>query len=146
MKKNSKQEESNETLKIIGGILLGSLFVYGIFHFISGGDNGLPTTNSPKENPSQEVIIVEGVQEVTLSWGKFNYAPEVITVKKDMPVRIKADLHRLDGCYRSLEIPAFGISKAFTERDDTLEFTPTKTGAFKFSCSMGMGSGTLQVT
>ena len=91
------------------------------------------------------VKVVNGIQEVTLSWGRFNYAPEVIKVKQGMPVKLTADLKRLQGCYRALEIPGMGISKYFRSGDDTLEFTPERTGTYDFSCSMGMGTGTLIV-
>lgn len=91
------------------------------------------------------VKILNGIQEVTLSWGRLNYVPEVIAVKKDMPVRITADTARLQGCFRSLTIPELGLRKNFNEKDNVLEFTPTKSGTFNFGCSMGMGRGTLIV-
>lgn len=92
-----------------------------------------------------EAREVDGVQEVTLSWGKLNYNPEVIKVKKGKPVRIIADTSRLAGCFRSFRIPDLGVQKSFTESDNTVEFTPQKTGTFGFGCSMGMGNGKLVV-
>lgn len=94
---------------------------------------------------SVQAEVVNGVQEVTLSWGKFNYNPQEIIVKKDIPVKLRGDMQRLQGCFRSVVIPEFGVTKVFTEANPLLEFTPTKTGVFKFSCSMGMGEGTLRV-
>jgi len=95
---------------------------------------------------STDVQVVDGVQQVTLSWGKFNYAPETIMLKDGVPARIIADTKRLQGCFRSIQIPDLGISKVFTESDNVLEFTPSKAGTFRFSCAMGMGAGTLTVT
>ncbi len=85
-------------------------------------------------------------QEIELSWGRFNYKPESITVKQGVPVRIKGDLTRLQGCFRSFVIPEFGVSTYFSSRNDVVEFTPTQKGTFRFSCSMGMGNGRLIVT
>ncbi|MBI5398585.1 cupredoxin domain-containing protein [Candidatus Woesearchaeota archaeon] len=88
---------------------------------------------------------VNGIQEASLSWGKLNYNPEVIKVKKGLPVRIIADTARLQGCFRSFRIADLEITKSFTETDNTVEFTPQKSGTFAFGCSMGMGAGRLVV-
>ncbi|MEK6867213.1 MAG: cupredoxin domain-containing protein [Nanoarchaeota archaeon] len=101
-----------------------------------------PTTTTATSNTVQEM---DGVQTVTLSWGKFNYNPETITVSVDKPVRIIADLTRLQGCFQSLVIPDLGIEHYFDEGSESLEFTPTKIGTYAFTCAMGMGKGTLVV-
>ncbi len=93
----------------------------------------------------EHVQIQDGVQVVTLSWGKLNYEPEVIRVKKDMPVRIIGDMKRLTGCYQIIVIPELDLKKTFTLFDDSLEFTPTKAGTYGFGCAMGMGGGQLVV-
>ena len=102
-------------------------------------------TEQSTENVAVEAKMVDGIQEVTLSWGKLNYNPQVIIVKKDVPVRITADVNRLQGCFRSLLIQEFKVRKSFPERDNTIEFIPNKAGDFPFSCAMGMGTGTLRV-
>src|SRR3990172_11958978 len=141
-----QKKQSNNIIHIVGGsILIAILFFGGISLFFSGPkvENKVTAAavSSVADAPSAETAkIVNGVQEVTLGWGKFNYAPEVITVKKEMTVRITADLQRLSGCFRSLQIPELGVSKQFTESDTVLEFTPKKTGTFTFNCAMGMGS------
>ena len=89
--------------------------------------------------------LVNGVQEVTLSWGKLNYDPQVITVKNGVPVKITGDLNRLQGCFRTIDIPAFSVAKTLTSRDNTIQFTPNRAGRFIFQCGMGMGSGVLVV-
>ena len=87
----------------------------------------------------------EGKQIVTLSWGKFNYDPEVIKVKANQPVKIVGDMNRLTGCFRSFEVPGLGIDESFTEQHNSIEFTPKKAGTYSFGCAMGMGKGTLVV-
>lgn len=89
---------------------------------------------------------IDGVQTVTLSWGKFNYNPETITVNANEPVKIIADLDRLQGCFQSLVVQDLGIEVYFDENNPSYTFTPAKTGTFAFSCAMGMGKGTLIVT
>ena len=137
------------------GIIIGTIsilaFVTAIF-FVAKAVQGNLTGNfvaEPKEEPAGEVVIKNGVQEVTLSYKKypegykFNYYPELIKVKKDMPVRIMSD-KSISGCYTSFNIPGLGIRHSFF-KDKVLEFTPKKTGEFTFSCAMSMGGGTLVV-
>ena len=101
--------------------------------------------NIDKENNAQTTDIIDGFQQVKLSWGKLNYEPSEIRLKNNIPVKIIADTNRLTGCYRSFNIPGLGLSKYFNEKDNILEFTPEKTGVFKFTCSMGMAGGKLIV-
>lgn len=103
--------------------------------------NSLSNNNLPVE----QKIADNEIQEVTLSWGKFNYDPEVIRVKANLPVRITADTVRLQGCFRAFVSPGLGLQKYFNENDKILVFTPTNKGTFDFSCSMGMGKGTIIV-
>ena len=85
------------------------------------------------------------VQEVTLTVQGGNYMPNPIRVKKGVPVRITADLSSVRGCASGIVIPEFGIRKTMRSGDNTIEFTPGKSGTFSFSCSMGMYRGTIIV-
>ncbi len=126
-----------KAIKIGAGILillLGVFFIKNLFQ-----EEEKVTTNAISTQNE------EGMQVFTLSWGKLNYNPEVITVKKGQPVKIIADTERLQGCFRSFQIPDLGIQKSFTEKDKEVIFTPEKEGEFTFGCSMGMGRGKLVV-
>jgi plastocyanin domain-containing protein len=96
-------------------------------------------------NDDQE-INVEGVeiQKIILSMKDYNYYPQTIKVKAVVPVSISLD-SSVVGCYRAFTIPELKISKNFRASSDTLEFTPTKKGTYKFACTMGMGTGTMIV-
>lgn len=82
-------------------------------------------------------------QEITLSFRDYNYYPQVIEVNKDIPVHITAD-KSISGCFTTFLIPDLGVKHSFL-KSRTLEFTPTKTGTFAFSCGMGMGTGKIIV-
>ena len=73
-----------------------------------------------------------------------NYYPSEIKVKANQPVSISLD-ESVTGCLRSFTIKEIGISKYVKTPAETIEFTPTKKGTFKFACSMGMGYGTIIV-
>ena len=52
----------------------------------------------------------------------------------------------LTGCPTlTFTIRQLGLAKRLTTPSDTLDFTPTQKGTFRFACSMGMGTGTLIV-
>ena len=127
----------NQYVKFFGVSLIIIILGFSILNFIKGDDS----KQVNKDDSVNPVNIVNGIQEVKLSWGKLNYNPEEIVVKKDIPVKITADMSRITGCYRSFNILGLGIYKYFKENDNTLEFTPEKAGNFRFSCSMGMGNG-----
>lgn len=126
---------NNKVVIGIAALLLLGIVIFSVKSMLSGA----PASNAPVT----QTTVQNG--EILLSWGKFNYVPEVITVKKGESVRIRADLQRLTGCYQSFVVPDLGITKYFSASDDVVEFTPEKTGTFVFTCRMGMGKGTLVV-
>lgn len=84
------------------------------------------------------------VQEVVLGMKNYNYFPETIEVNSGQPVRVRMD-SSAQGCFRDFTIRALGVKKYLANVDDYVEFTPNKPGTYTFSCSMGMGLGTLIV-
>ncbi len=84
------------------------------------------------------------VQKITLSMKNSNYYPNTIYVKVDQPVSITLD-SSVGGCYRSFTIRQFGVNEYSANPSQTIDFTPTQKGTFRFACSMGMGTGTIVV-
>lgn len=113
----------------------------------NGLQNGQSSQNpTAQTNPGSGLTFTSGdVQTVLLSIQNYNYYPQRIVVKKDRPVKITADLNSISGCYRSFQIPDLGVKHVFTQDDPSVQFVPDRTGEFKFSCSMGMGTGVIVV-
>jgi len=124
----------NTTISVVIAILVlaGGIFLY--------------TRNSIAENNSSENdgINTGETQKITLSMKNGNYYPNTITLKSNVPAEITLD-NSVAGCYRSFTIRDLGISKYSRSPSETIKFTPTQKGRFRFSCSMGMGTGTLIV-
>ncbi|MCE5342429.1 MAG: sulfite exporter TauE/SafE family protein [Eubacteriales bacterium] len=78
------------------------------------------------------------VQIITSTLASSRY-PD-ITVQVGVPVRwtINAPLGSINGCNNRMYIPAYNIEHTFTQGDNVIEFTPTETGTFPYSCWMGM--------
>ncbi|MBT3230988.1 hypothetical protein HN358_04410 [Candidatus Uhrbacteria bacterium] len=73
------------------------------------------------------------------------YQPSTLSVVKDVPVRWEIEGADFMGCANSLILSAFGVREYLYPGENVVEFTPTKTGQFTFSCSMGMVRGTMNV-
>jgi|SRR3989344_9380213 len=84
------------------------------------------------------------VQKVVLGTKDYNYYPNTIKVQAGKPVSITLD-KSVTGCLRSFTIKDLGVSKYAKNPSETIDFTPTKKGTFRFACSMGMGYGTIIV-
>ena len=107
------------------------LIIGGYFVFAQGSTiNGNVIGNY--DNAQVVKLRVEGSQ----------YIFEPSEVKKG-PIRIEGDIARMPGCSKSIIASGLGISKTLTTTNNLIEFTPDKSGAYNFACSMNMYQGTL---
>ena len=98
-----------------------------------------------KDNPGAVIGGGEGdYQKIVLGIKNYNYYPNTVEVKSNQSVRIYLD-KSVVGCYRSFTIRELGIAKYLKTPEEYVEFTPTTPGTYGFSCSMGMGRGTIIV-
>lgn len=95
---------------------------------------------------SQTTETVEGVQKVTIQVIDSGYSPNYIKVAKGTPVELTLQSDNVYSCALSFVFKEFNI-KTFLDSTDTqsFTFTPDKSGKFRFTCSMGMYSGVLEV-
>lgn len=128
----------NTTILAIMGIVILAVGVFIYFNSnVAQADinvNGNSNTDTNNEN----------AQKITLGIKNYNYYPDTITIKVDKPVEITLD-NSVVGCYRSFVVPEFRVNGYSANPSQKITFTPTKTGTFRFQCSMGMGRGTLIV-
>ena len=85
------------------------------------------------------------IQKVDLSVKDYNYFPQVINLKYNVPAEIVVDTSKVKGCLQSIVIPGFNVRKHVTPADNVIKFLPNTKGEFGFSCSMGMGFGKIVV-
>lgn len=86
-----------------------------------------------------------GVQEIKVTV-KGGYSPDVIVVKKDMPVRLNFYRDETSSCSEQVVFGDFGIARDLPAFQTTpIEFTPGKAGEFTFACGMNMLRGKLIV-
>ncbi|MBI2195954.1 MAG: sulfite exporter TauE/SafE family protein [Candidatus Levybacteria bacterium] len=92
------------------------------------------------------VRVIDGVQNVDLTITSGGYTPNVITVRKDKPVKLNLKSEGTYSCASAFRIPSLGISKNLQPNESySLSFTPKQVGKIAFTCSMGMYGGTIEV-
>ena len=122
--------DTTEILVMIGGI---ALILFVLWYFFGEREQVAAETN---ESGTQEV-------KVTVKGG---YSPDVIVVKKGMPVRLNFYRDETSSCSEQVVFGYFGIASYMPAFKTTpIEFTPDKTGEFTFACGMNMLRGKLIV-
>jgi plastocyanin domain-containing protein len=136
------------TKKFTSRMMTGSavlVVVLGMFMFSSGMslsgfafpsiDIGASGTSAQNTNTA---AAADGVQTITTVLSSGRYEP--ITVQKGLPVKwiIKAQAGTINGCNNKIVIPKYNIEKKLETGDNIIEFTPSETGTFAYSCWMGM--------
>jgi plastocyanin domain-containing protein len=119
--------DTMEIIVIVGGVGLIALTLWYFF--------------GEREKVSVETSE-SGVQEIKVTV-KGGYSPDVIVVKKDIPVFYRDET---SSCSEQVVFGDFGIARDLPAFKTTpIEFTPGKSGEFTFACGMNMLRGKLIV-
>ena len=122
--------DTTEIIVVIGGI---GLIALTLWYFFGEREQIAAETNET------------GVQEIKVTV-KGGYSPDVIVVKKDVPVRLNFYRDETSSCSEQVVFGDFGIAKNLPAFKTTpVEFTPDKAGEFNFVCGMNMLRGKLIV-
>ncbi|MDR1378440.1 MAG: sulfite exporter TauE/SafE family protein [Synergistaceae bacterium] len=133
-----------------GMITVGATLVVVLGVAMFGNGMNLSGLSLPGFAPSAAQATraqVEGdVQVVRTELASGRYEP--IAVQVGIPVRwiIHAEPDTLNGCNNRIIIPEYGkMQKTLEAGDNVLEFTPTRSGSFVYTCWMGMIRGRITV-
>jgi plastocyanin domain-containing protein len=86
------------------------------------------------------------VQTVRVRITKRGYEPKSLSLKPDVPARITFVRETNESCGTEIVLKDYGISKPLPlGKPVTVEFTPTGSGEFKFTCGMDMLRGKIIV-
>jgi heme/copper-type cytochrome/quinol oxidase subunit 2 len=93
-----------------------------------------------------EAVQKDGRQEIDLTIANSAYSPNVLVVKRGIPLRINVRAEETAGCGSEIVIPDFNIRKIVgAGTSGVIELTPNAAGTFKFHCSMDMARGKIIV-
>lgn len=87
----------------------------------------------------------DGKQVIQITQSGSGYSPRNITVKTGVPVKLLVNATNLYVCTATFVIPKYNIVSSLKDGINEIEFTPTSAGPVKFSCSMGMYTGVINV-
>jgi plastocyanin len=104
------------------------------------------TTNTQQTTKTEIDVTNEGSPKVKMKVTPTGYSPNVIRVKKGVPVELEIDNPLENSCLSTFTMPDFNINNVNLKVGTTnLSFTPDKTGEYTFSCGMQMFKGTIIV-
>jgi heme/copper-type cytochrome/quinol oxidase subunit 2 len=139
---------------IAGGVVLVSLFLfmYSTDMVKVPGQSETTQTHANQETSTQKTpktevdVTKESSPKVKMLVTETGYTPNVIRVKKGIPVELEINNPLEDSCLSTFKIPDFNINNVNLKVGTTnLTFTPEKSGEFTFSCGMDMFKGTIIV-
>lgn len=95
--------------------------------------------------PAALAAVEDGEQVVNMTQAADGYSPNSFTVKAGVPVRWVINSTNAYTCAASIRMPAYGIAELLQPGQNIIRFTPAQPGTARFTCSMGMFSGTFMV-
>lgn len=99
--------------------------------------------SAPSGEPQR--IATDQVQVIDSTLSPSRYPSITVEVGTPVQWRINAPQGSINGCNNRIIFPAYGIEHTFKTGENIIEFTPTQTGTFRFSCWMGMIRGAVTV-
>jgi sulfite exporter TauE/SafE len=138
------------TALAVGVIIFGLVFI----------NRGLMLTGAPVNFDTVKTAVVggpvagtgeftrgaDGVAEVPLVIENVRFAPQVLSIPADEPVRIIVDRREANACSDQVMLPQLGVLVDVAPfAVTTIELPPTSAGAYTLTCGMGMMSGQLIV-
>lgn len=119
-------------------IVLG-LFMFnrGLTNFGYGFKNFIPSDQVVSSEYKVNGDITE-YQVVNMELSFRGYEPNVLYIKKGIPVRWVINATQVSGCTNEIIIPKYNIKKEIVKGENIIEFVPEETGEINFSCWMQM--------
>lgn len=106
---------------------------------ITGAAVGAPAFDVPTIPTGEKQVVDMRVQGI-------DYIPDVLTVKKGVPVEWRIDGSGSSGCTSVIVVPSLGINKRLSRTEpNVITFTPQTAGTIRFTCAMGMAGGSFKV-
>lgn len=122
--------DTAEMLVLAGGVLAVGFVVW--FFFLS-------------ERVRESARVEGGAQRVRITV-KGGYSPDVVVVKRGLPVLLDFYRDEASDCTEQVVFPDLRLSRRLPAFETTtVAFTPEREGEFAFTCGMGMVRGRLVV-
>ena len=111
--------------------------------FASGSQN--TSTNSSLSTASINADSNSPYQIIRMDVTYAGFSPNSFVLKRGVPVKWIINGKELTGCNSAITVPAYNLNFNIKQGEQTIEFTPDKTGVIQWSCWMGMLQGNFVV-
>ncbi|MFA6088262.1 MAG: sulfite exporter TauE/SafE family protein [Candidatus Woesearchaeota archaeon] len=102
-------------------------------------DNSNAANNIANKYTSDQMAVQkDGYQEIHMDVTYSGYSPDSFVLKKGIPVHWIINGKQITGCNKGILVPSYNLQFDVKLGEQTIEFTPTKTGTIPWSCWMGM--------
>jgi Cu+-exporting ATPase len=124
----------------VAAVVLGAGFLVFLWFFFFGARKksskvAVQAGGAGKPAEQEATIVVAG-----------GYDPELVEVRKDVPLTLVFDRRESSPCSDEVVIPEFGVRQSLAANAKTsIRVVPKRTGEFPFTCGMNMLHGTLRV-
>lgn len=99
---------------------------------------GTPDSATPSDGSPQRLVV---------DVGDSSYTPSSLMAKAGSPVQLVLRTDNTVGCTRSIVVPQLNLEESLPETGETvLDLGTLKPGNLRFTCGMGMYSGSIQVS
>ena len=100
--------------------------------------SGINFSQGSENKSGVRAEIQDDIQVVNTELKGGGYEPIIVEVGKPVKWNMQASNGSLNGCNNRMIIKEYGIEKSLEIGDNIIEFTPTETGTYTYSCWMGM--------
>jgi len=122
--------DTTEIIVLVGGVGLIALVLWYFFG---------------ERDSVRAAMTAGGVQEIDIKV-KGGYSPDIIAVKRGIPVRLNFYRDETSACSEQVILSDFRVARDLPAFKTTaVEFTPDQAGEFPFTCGMNMLHGKLVV-
>lgn len=105
-----------------------------------------PPSSAERDMPNlRNVEFTADEQIARMEQLVYDYKPDYFEVKKGIKVKWIVNSQSQYSCAAALMMPAMGIQEYLNPGENVFEFTPDETGTLRFSCAMGMYTGSFKV-
>lgn len=138
------QDKIKKMIKISGFVII----ILGILMLNRGLANfGYEFSFLPSKQENQNITPTDNTQTVTMELSYKGYSPNVLYIKKGIPVKWVINVKEMSGCTNEIILQGkYNIKKKLQLGKNVIEFTPDEAGEIKFSCWMKMVWGKFIVT
>ena len=116
--------------------------------FSTGDGTSAQAADLPPTETSAAAAPDDGSpQRLVVNVGDSSYSPSSLKAKAGSPVQLVLRTNETFGCTRSIVVPKLNLQETLPETGETvLDLGTLKPGKLRFTCGMGMYSGSIQVS